>query len=223
VNEGVQAIALTLPGQPGYDGSPHYVTDLAKCEEEFKAAELTSEDGRSLWDVGFYMQLGYNAGNTGRQSIAEILAANIGQVNANFFISPVALPWPTFLRVQRAKQFPIVTVAWGEDLHDPHNWYVPYLTGTYADRQNLPQAMRDKYRDYINQGVAELDPDKRAVIYSELNKLVYEDAPQIILASATVHYYEPLYAKGWFGSVNQNPLLGSGQYANHYWFVLSKD
>jgi peptide/nickel transport system substrate-binding protein len=81
------------------------------------------------------MQLGHSAGNTARQSIAEILAANISEVNPKFLISPIALPWPTFLRAQRAKQFLIISVGWGEDLHDSHNWYSPHLVGTYADRQ----------------------------------------------------------------------------------------
>ncbi|MFN8596192.1 MAG: ABC transporter substrate-binding protein [Anaerolineae bacterium] len=222
LSDGTQSLALSLPGQPGYDGSPHYTFDLQKCEEEFKAAELKSEDGKSLWDTGFYLQLGYNAGNTGRQSIAEILAADVAQVNQSFFISPVALPWPTFLRAQRAKQFPAVSVGWAEDLHDPHNWYVPHLIGTYADRQNLPKELVDKYKKYVDEGVAELDPAKRAAIYSELNQIVYEDAPKIILATANFHYYEPLYMKGWYGSVNQNPLLSS-VYNNFYWYALSKN
>jgi peptide/nickel transport system substrate-binding protein len=222
LGEGVQSIALTLPGQPGYDGSPSYTTDLKKCEEEFKASTLKAEDGASLWDKGFYMQLAYNVGNTARQSIAQILAANIAQINPNFFISPVAMPWPTLLRTQRDKQVPVITTGWGEDLHDPHNWYVPYLVGTNADRQNLPQELRAKYKALIDKGVTELDYAKRAEIYSELNKLVFDDAPEIILAQVTYNYYEPLYVQGWFNSVNMNPLLASAQYANTYFYGLSK-
>jgi peptide/nickel transport system substrate-binding protein len=221
LDQATQSIALSLPGQPGYDGSPHYTADLAKCEEEFRASTWQSEDGRSLWDTGFYMQLGYNAGNTARQSIAEILAANVAQVNPRFLISPVALPWPTLLRAQRSKQFAIVSVGWGEDLHDPHNWYSPHLVGTYADRQNLPQDLLDKYRGYVDRGVVELDPAKRAEIYSELNQLVFEDAPKIILATATQKHYEPLYLQGWFNGTNMNPLLSS-TYNNFYWYNLAK-
>jgi peptide/nickel transport system substrate-binding protein len=112
-------------------------------------------------------------------------------------------------------------VGWGEDLHDPHNWYSPHLVGTYADRQNLPQDLLDKYRGLVNQGVAELDPAKRAEIYGQLNTLVYEDAPKIILATATQKHYEPLYMQGWFNGVNMNPLLSS-TYTNFYWYDLSK-
>jgi peptide/nickel transport system substrate-binding protein len=204
---GVQNLALTLPGQPGYDGTPIYTFDLAKCEEEFKAATLTSEDGKSVWDTGFYMQMAYNAGNTGRQAIAEILAQNLAQVNPNFFVAPVSMPWPTFLRELRTKVFPLATSGWQEDIHDPHNWYVPYLLGTYASRFNLPADLQAKYKALIDQGVAETDQAKRAEIYSQLNNEVYQDAPLIILSVATANRYEPLYVSGWPGSTYSNVLV----------------
>ena len=33
---------------------------------------------------------------------------------------------------------PMMTGGWLEDIHDPHNWYQPYTTGTYGGRQNMP-------------------------------------------------------------------------------------
>ncbi|HTP08760.1 MAG TPA: ABC transporter substrate-binding protein [Anaerolineae bacterium] len=206
LGEGTQSLALTLPGQPGYDGSPAYTFDLNKCADAFKASTLQSADGKSLWDTGFYMQMAYNAGNTARQSIAEILAANLQQVNPKFFVAPVAMPWPTFLAELRAKKFPLATSGWQEDIHDPHNWYVPYLLGTYASRFNIPKDLQDKYKALIDQGVKETDTAKRAAIYSQLNQAVYDDAPLIILSFANGHHYEPLYVKGWWGGNMADPL-----------------
>lgn len=214
LGDATKSAAITLPGQLGYEGTPEYTFDLAKCEEEFKASTWAAEDGTPLWDVGFYLQITYNAGNTGRQAIAEILAQNLQQVNPNFFISPVALPWPTFLRELRAQTFPLATSGWQEDIHDPHNWYVPYLQQTYASRFNLPQELRDKYDPLIAQGATETDPAKRAEIYLELNKLVYEDAPLIILAVPNGKRYEPLYLKGWFEGQNRNPLVSPFYFAD---------
>ncbi len=213
-----RSLALTLPGQAGYDGSPIYEYDLAKCEEEFKAAELKSEDGKSVWDTGFYMQLAYNSGNTQRQAIAEILAENLQKVNPNFLVSPVALPWPLFLRTRG--QFPMFTTGWFEDIHDPHNWYVPYLsqTGTFGNRAHIPAELADKYAPLIDQGVKETDPAKRAGIYSELNQLVHEDAPAIILSVANTKHYEPVYMKGWWGGLSQNLLA-----ADYFYNELSKE
>ena len=211
--EGVPSLALTLPGQLGYDGSPNYTFDLQKCADALKASTWKTADGKSLWDTGFYMQLAYNAGNTARQSIAQILAASLAQVNPLFFISPVAMPWPTFLQARRASQFAISSVGWQQDINDPHNWYVPYLLGTYASQMNITADVKASYQDLITQGVAETDPAKRAAIYQQLNQKVYDLALYAILPVATTHRYEPLYLHGWYEGLTRNPMIyGQGTY-----------
>jgi peptide/nickel transport system substrate-binding protein len=207
LGEAKPSLALTLPGQPGYDGTPAYTYDLNKCADSFKASTLKSADGKSVWDNGFYMQFGYNTGNTARQSIAQILAAGLQQVNPKFLLVPVAVPWPTFLRLQRDKQITISTAGWQEDIHDPQNWYVPYLLGTYSSRFNVPADLKAKYQTLITQGVFELDPAKRADIYKQLNQMVYDDAVFILGAIGEQRYYEPLYVQGWFDSKNRNPMV----------------
>jgi peptide/nickel transport system substrate-binding protein len=210
--EAVRSQSLTLPGQPGYEGAPIYEYDLAKCEEEFKASTITGTlaDGSvgSLWDIGFYMQLGYNSGNTARQAMAEILAANLYDVSGGkFIVNPVALPWPTYLRVLRAIQMPIGSAGWQEDIHDPHNWYVPYILTTYGSRFSIPAELVDKYKPLIDAGAKETDNAKRAEIYTELNNMIHEDAPYVILSVATGRSYEQLYMNGWLGGTSQNPLV----------------
>lgn len=223
--EAVPGLALTLPGQPGYDGSPAYTFDLDKCAAAFKASKLKNADGsKGLWDVGFYMQLGYNTGNTSRQTASQILADAVQKVNPKFFISPVEMPWPTLLRAQRAKQLPIFRIGWQEDIHDAHNWYAPYLYTAYnllgPQKGIMDQARLDQYQKLVNDGVYEADPAKRAPIYAELNKMVYEDSLLIIGPIAEGRHYEPLYLKGWFGGQTQNTMIG-GQ--GPYIYDFSKD
>lgn len=206
--EGAPSLALTLPGQPGYEGSTNYTYDPQKCKDELAQSTWKTADGKSLSEIGFYMQLAYNAGNTQRQSIAEIMAAGLAQAGANYFISPVAMPWPTFLRARRATQFAISSVGWQEDIHDPHNWYVPYLTGTYAIQMNLPDDLKKGYQALMTQGVFEIDQAKRAAIYSQLNQKVYEDAIYIILPVALNRRYEPLWLHGWWEGKTRNPMVG---------------
>jgi len=218
--EAIRSQALTLPGQVGYDGSPMYDFDLAKCEEEFKLAELKTEDGtQGVMDVGFYLQLGYNTGNTSRQTMAEILAENIAKVNDLFLINPIALPWPTYLRVVRVKQIPIGSAGWQEDIHDPHNWYVPYILTTYGSRFNISADQIAKYQPLIQAGAIETDQTKRGAIYTELNKLIHDEAPYIILSVLRNRSYEQLYMKGWVGGTSQNPLVSAPGAV----FELSKD
>lgn len=214
--EAFQSIGVGLPGMPGYESDgPHYSFDADKCAAEFKAADL-DKDGIAagddpegdVWTTGFRMQVAYNTGNTVRQTVAEILAGNIATVNDKFQIEIVGMPWPTFLRNQRAKNLPVFFSGWIEDIHDPHNWYQPYVLGTYGSRQNLPADAKAELKELINAGVAEPDPAKRDVIYKELNQKIFDLAPQIIMAVATGRHYEQRWVEGFYS----NPITPGFNY-----------
>jgi hypothetical protein len=122
--EAVQAVSLPLPGMPGYDPqAPHYTLDLAKAEEEFKLADL-DKDGipagddpeGDVWTTGFRLQMLYNQGNTTRQIVAEIMAANLAEINEKFVVEILGLPWPAYLAAQRAKQIPIMRLLVGRKI-----------------------------------------------------------------------------------------------------------
>jgi peptide/nickel transport system substrate-binding protein len=217
LGEGTPSLALALPGEPGASTDTRYHYDLDKCKAAFTASTLKNADGKGVMDLGFYLQFGYNTGNTARQTIAQIMASGLAQVNPNFLMVPVSIPWPTFLRAQRDKTLTISTAGWQEDIHDPHNWYVPYLLGTYASRANVPADLKAKYADLINQGVFETDQAKRATIYDQLNTMVHDDATYILGAFGQGRNYEPLYLTGWYGSVAQNTMIfGQGYYVYAY-------
>jgi len=153
--EAVQSTQIALPGMPGYDpNAPHYTLDLAKSADAFKASTLKSADGKSLWDTGFRLQMLYNQGNTSRQIIAEIMGANLAAVNPKFVVEILGLPWPAYLSAQRAKQIPIMTAGWLEDIHDPHNWYQPYSIGAYGGRQSLPADLTAQFKVILDKGAA---------------------------------------------------------------------
>jgi len=202
--EAVQSPVVPLPGMPGYPADmPIYSYDPIKCEDEFKLADLDNDgipagndpDG-DVWTTGFRLQALYNQGNTGRQTIADILANNVASINNLFVIETVGLPWPTFLRTFRNRQAPYFVSGWAEDIHDPHNWYVPYLTGTYALNQGMPTDLRKQFRDLVNQGVEETNPVARQAIYEQLNRVFYDQTPTVLLAVATSHDFEQRWVRG---------------------------
>lgn len=222
VGEGVQTLVLPVAGMPGYDpNAPHYSYDPAQCEAAFKAADV-DKDGipagddpeGDIWTTGFRFAATYNQGNTTRQAAAEILASNVGSVNELFLIEVLGLPWPAFLQSQRDQTLPLFFVGWLEDIHDPHNWYGPYLTQTYAIRQSLPEEMRSQYEELLSAAVVETDPDARHAIYQEVNQIQYDNPSGILLATATARRYEHRWVKGWY----YNPI-----YSGTYFYVLSKD
>ncbi len=220
--EAIQSFQLPLAGMPGYfPDTPHYTFDAAQCEAEFKLADV-DKDGIAagddpegdVWTTGFRVQMAYNQGNNTRQTITEILAGNLSSVNDKFLVETLGLPWPAYLRSQRAHQIPLLTGGWQEDIHDPHNWYQPYTTGTYGGRQGLPDDVKAQFKDILDRGVTETDPAKRAEIYKEANTLYYDLAVGIPLEVATSHGF----SQRWVQGVVLNPIL-----AGNYYYPMYKE
>ena len=212
--EAVQSLEIPLPGMPGYDANaPHYTMDLDKATAAFKASTLKSADGKALWDVGFRMQMLYNQGNTTRQIMCQIMAANLAQINPKFVVEILGLPWPAYLAAQRASQIPIMTAGWLEDIHDPNDWYQPYTVGTYGSRQNLPTALKDQFNTLLNQGTAVTDPDARTTVYKQVNQLYYDQAIGVPIVLPTSHGFQ----RSWVNGIIRNPI-----FPDIYFYTISK-
>ena len=220
MGEAVQSKTLSLPGMAGYSNdTAHYTYDLAKCEEEFKLADVdkdgvpAGEDPDDIWEMGFRFQMLYNTGNTTREIYTEIVSANVNAVNPKFVVETLGLPWPSYLAAQRAHKVPMMTGGWLEDIHDPHNWYQPYTTGTYGGRQNLPDDLSAQFKALLDEGVALIDFDDRSEVYKEFNALYYDQAVGIPLVLSTSHGYEQRWVEGRV----TNPI-----FSNIYYYTISK-
>jgi peptide/nickel transport system substrate-binding protein len=204
--EAVQSVGYLIPGMIGYDqNGPHYSYDPDKCAEELQLAW----DGQ-VWENGFRLQVGYNTGNVTRQTIAQILQATLSDIDPKFQVEIIGLPWPSFLAAYRASRLPIAVSGWAEDLHDPHNWAQPFLIGTYASRQVMPEWMMDEFQVLVNAGVGAPTDEARADYYKQLTQLDYDYAPAIRLAVATGRRYEQRWVKGYY----YNPINNS---TARYW------
>jgi ABC-type transport system substrate-binding protein len=218
--EAIHSLVLPLPGMPGYDPeASHYVLDLEKSIEEFKLADVdkdgipAGEDPDDVWEMGFRIQMLYNTGNSTRQIIAEILQQNLAEINEKFVVEVLGLPWPAYLTAQRAHKIPIMTGGWLEDIHDPHNWYQPYTTGTYGGRQNMPEDMKADFKVLLDEGVSLVDPAARHEVYQRMNQLYFDNAPGIPLVLVTSHGYEQKWVEGRV----MNPI-----FSNIYYRTISK-
>jgi peptide/nickel transport system substrate-binding protein len=204
--EGVRNNGPIILNMLGYNpDGPMYNYDLDAC-----AAELEQAWGGVLPETGFRFQAAYNQGNTTRQTVAEILQASLSSINELYQVEVIGLPWPTFLRNISAGTFPIFISGWHEDIHDPHNWVQPFLVGTYAGRQNMPEDMLASFNEFVNAGVATADPAERQQIYSEMQQFFYEQVPQVTLAEALGARYEQRWVNGWYF----NPIKSSPDFMN---------
>jgi peptide/nickel transport system substrate-binding protein len=209
--EAVQNVGYLIPGMIGYDpNGPMYTYDPDKCAEELALAW----DGK-VAEVGFRMQVAYNTGNVTRQTIAEILQTNLSDIDPKYTVEIIGLPWPSFLAAIRASRLPLYISGWIEDIHDPHNWAQPFLVGTYAARQALPEDMVAELQEGVNAGVSATTAEARAEAYKALTQLDYDNAIAIRLAVQTGRHYEPRWMSGWY----YNPIYGTG---SHY-FTMDKE
>lgn len=211
----IQARGPIAGGLPGYDEkSPVYSYNRAKCEEEFKASQWKSKDGRSLWDTGFYLQIVYNSGNEPRRIAAEILKRNLATVNPKFNVTVVNLPWSSYSAGQVQSLFPVFLAGWGENYHDPSDWINGFMAsdgGGYSRAQMFPDDLRKGIDDLADQGLTTKDGAKREEIYRKLQQISYEQAVDIFIYQTVrrehfqdwIHgfYFNPLYPKNGFSYV----------------------
>ncbi len=214
--DAVQNVGPIIPGMLGYNpDGPKYTFDADKCREELAAAW-----GGVLPETGFRLQVAYNAGNTTRQTVGEILQVNLDAVSAdnptpgNYVVEVIGLPWANFLRNQREGRLPIFVSGWHEDIHDPHNWVQPFLVGVYAQRMGLPEELTAQFSELIDAAVVLTDAEERQAIYEEITQLDYDQVVGIRLVLPGVRRYEQRWVKGWYF----NPAASST-----YYYAISKD
>jgi peptide/nickel transport system substrate-binding protein len=225
--EGMQAQGPIIAGMLGYrEGeAPLYSFDMAKCEEEFKLADLdkdgipAGEDEDDVWNKGFYMQIAYNTGNDTRRLTSEILKAGIETVNPKFNIAVVGMPWPVMLNSRTSGKLPVYVGGWLEDFHDPHNWVQPFLysQGTYGRVINMTPEIAAEFDALIVQGATLADPEERRPIYEEIQLKAQEEAVVIWL-------YQPIgrsHLQEWVKGFYFNPAYSQAEYT--WVYALSKE
>jgi len=194
LGEGVRNNGPIIKNMLGYnEDGPMYEYDPEAC-----AGYLAEAWGGVLPETGFRFQAAFNTGNTGRQTIGEILQAELGAINELYQVETIGLPWPTMLRQFRASQLPVVASGWVEDIHDPHNWVQPYTYGTFGGRQGLPDDIIAKYQELASAAVTESDPAVREQMYFDIQQQFYDDALSVILSQQTGARYEQMWVNNWF-------------------------
>ncbi len=197
--EAVQNYGPFNAGLIGYDpDAQHYSYDPEMCRAEIEQAW----DG-AVAEVGFRFQFVYGTTSPIHQAVAQILQDNFAAIDPRYRIENTALPFSNYQAERRARRLPLIMAGWGEDIHDPHNWVQGYLVGGYAALQGIPQELVDEFQALIDAGVAGQNPEERAAIYRQIQRLDYEYAPAIRLVVGGNN----LYVQRWVSDFLINPLL----------------
>lgn len=205
----IQTYGPIIKGLMGYaDTQPHY-----SYNPSFAATEMAQAFGGTAAAQGFTFTCVYNEGASARQGMCEQLKTGIEALNpALYHINILMLDWPTYLTMQRSYRLPILSGGWLQDIPHPHNWVVPYLKGTYAGRQRLPQALKDKYVAKVDTCVSLVGGAARTC-YEDIQTSTYADALDIFLVQSFSNKYLNASVKGYYYNP-ANPGL--------YYYALSK-
>ena len=211
---GIALHGFSWPGTPGFNlEGPRYDFDPERCAQEFQASTWKSPDGRSLWDVGFRVQLVYNQGNDVRFKALQNLAGTINSLNGNFQVEVVGLLWEVYLEKLRSGAVPLFVGGWFWDYYDPHDFAQP-IALSYQEYRRLPEELQNRYRELMDAAASQVDPAVRNEIYQELNQIMYEDATWIYLHLDVTHKYEQRWVQGSFMNI--------GSYGTLYYPIWKK-
>jgi peptide/nickel transport system substrate-binding protein len=167
----------------GYDPTaPVFTTDLARAEELFREA--------GVWDEGFTVSIIAEEGNL-FALMSLVLKDSIESLNPNFNINVLAVAEAVF--DDALVQEPLQYALWaknGDPAADPHAFFRTYVHpdgdwGTVHGMRNGYQNA-DQIASLIDQASVELDSEKRAAMYAELQRLTFEDPMWIIGAQEGV-------------------------------------
>jgi peptide/nickel transport system substrate-binding protein len=186
-------------GMYGHDEeAPVYSYDPARAEELFKEA--------GVWDTGFTVSV-----IAEEDSIFEaqmlILKDGIEGLNENFHINAMALPEARFDELMAQQPIPVAMWSWTTpEFRDPHSYFMDsaHPEGRWGTLAGLGQGYEDpdEIARMIEEANQELDPDARVELYSELQQVMFEEAPSILPAQENVI----LAYRDWLHGVIANPM-----------------
>jgi peptide/nickel transport system substrate-binding protein len=197
--EAAQPATAIVPGLHYYDPAvTGYTFNLTRAEEEFKKVP-------GLWDTGFTITLPYYETNTVSPILFNMMKQAIESLNPRFHLK-IAVRILCFDHA-RPQDVPASLLAWLADYPDAHNFaYAFYHTrGLFAGRASYSNPEADLL---IERGIATPDSPERAQVYHDIQQLMIEDCPSVVLSQPTARHFERDWVCGWY----YNPIYCDWSY-----------
>lgn len=162
-----------------------YAYNVEKAKELLAADGWKDTDGDGVLDkmingvkTPFTIQLNYNNGNPRREKVALIFQEQARKAGITIDVRP--LEWSVFLERTKKHEFEMYIGGWVSSIleSDPKQiWH----TDSYNDGSNYVGFGNDETNKLIEDLRKELDREKRAKIYKELQVVLHEEVPYIFL------------------------------------------
>lgn len=198
---------------PKDDPPPYYTQDLDKAEELLEAAGWTDSDGDGIRDkmvngqkVDFEFTI-ITVNKQDRIDICTLLKECLDQIQIRCNVKP--LEFPVVIDRMNKGDFEAAFGGWGTGT-DPYSLENIFMTGKDRNYGGYSNPEVDKL---FEEGLRELDPEKRVAIYQKIHKLLYEDQPYTWLFYQNAYYGFNKQLRGYRfsprGPYNYGPGFGS--------------
>lgn len=201
----VPASTLNVQGLLGYSkNNPQYKFDKAKATAAFKKAF-----GGELWNKGFKFTTLVSAGRTDNIRMLDIMKRGLESINPKFRMDVKEVQGSQLSTLFLEHKVPLYAGAWGVDYADPHNMFQPLVgsDGFYAARTLYKNPRVDRM---IEQGLVETSPARRASLYQQLGRVVFDDV-------GLLPVYSPTRVR-----VQQKWITGRAEGDEYYYHIIKK-
>lgn len=183
---GARYTAYIPQGVFGYDATaPIYNYDPAKATELLKQTEY--------WEKGFTVSILVQAGEPEFEGVALLMKDGIEKLNPKFKINVVNQAETQFDENLGAD--PVPYALWVKNADpgaDPHQFFDPHQhpDGDWGTKHGFRDAYEDPDRvaKLIDSGKATINPQERLAIYSELQRILFEDPMWVYAAQEGLAY-----------------------------------
>jgi oligopeptide transport system substrate-binding protein len=166
---GKPAYSWIPPGMPGYDANlgQQYKLDPAKAKQLLADAGYPNGQG--------FPKVSFQFANTGNNPLYAQFFQEQWKTNLGIDVGLEPMEPKAFSELVNRKEHQIGWYGWSADYPDPDNW-LPELFGTGAGN-NKTGYSNPQLDQLMKQASAETDPQKRAQMWAQAQKIVVDDAP----------------------------------------------
>jgi peptide/nickel transport system substrate-binding protein len=186
------------PVVPGYDASfvgqkYDYAAALAHMAKAGYAFDPSTGRGGYPGVVPYYLVRQGASEHTG-----QILAQELAKIGIRLELRLVS--WPTFLSLAYTRgAVAMADPGWGMDYPDPSDFFEALFSSkaiTGEQSTNTAFYRSPRVDDLIERARHELDPGKRAALFTEANRVVCDDAPWAFTVAQRGEYVAQPYVRG---------------------------
>ena len=206
--------SFVLPAEMyGYDpDAPIYPHDPAMAEELFREA--------GWWDEGFTVSIISDQTHEGFTGAALVLKDSIEALNENFTVNVLSVPEARFDEALATDPFPYAMFSYTSSQYNTPDAYFfdsAQPDGRYGSILSFEDGLTDPERvaELVAATRTELDEDARLEIMSELQNVLYEEAPWIMPANEGA----PSAYGEWVEGHVENPMWPR---PSQYWKLWNK-